>query len=167
VNRPISHLLVGTPRTIAGTVYGTIVIMAALTAGRSAYHGDLTRLIGVVVSTAVIFWIAHVYAHGLAESASLGKRLNGAEIVNIARHEHSILLAAILPTAALVLGALGVFRDATAIWLAIGAGAATLAAQGIRYARVERLSLLGTTVAVGVNVALGLGIVAVKVFLAH
>jgi hypothetical protein len=67
----------------------------------------------------------------------------------------------------IALGALGVFREVTAIWLALGIGVATLAVQGVRYARLERLSRTGTLVSVALNVSLGLAIVALKVILAH
>jgi hypothetical protein len=44
---------------------------------------------------------------------------------------------------------------------------ATLGAQGLRYARSERMARLGTVVAVAVNLGLGLVIVALKVFITH
>jgi hypothetical protein len=67
----------------------------------------------------------------------------------------------------LALGALRLVRDVTAIWLALAMGVATLAVQGVRYARIERLSRIGTAVSVALNLSLGLAIVAVKVILAH
>jgi hypothetical protein len=161
------RLLLGSPSTIAGTVYGTIVVMAALTAGGPAFEDKPWRLVIVVATTALIFWLAHIYAHGLGESIALGHRLDRPELGAIARRELSILLAAILPTLALILGALGVIGHATAVWLAIGVATATLAAQGVRYAQVESLSRRGTVIAVSVNLGLGLAIVAVKVALAH
>ena len=44
---------------------------------------------------------------------------------------------------------------------------ATLGAQGLRYARSQRMARLGTVVAVAVNLGLGLVIVALKVFITH
>jgi hypothetical protein len=67
----------------------------------------------------------------------------------------------------LALGALRLVRDVTAIWLALAIGVAMLAVQGVRYARIERLSWIGTVVSVALNLSLGLAIVALKVFLAH
>ena len=87
--------------------------------------------------------------------------------MTITGREVAIPLASILPLAAIALGALGVVRDRTAIWLALAIGVATLAVQGIRYARLERLSRLGTLVSVALNLSLGLLIVALKVLLAH
>ena len=162
----LRRLVLGSPSTISGTVYGTIVVMAALTAGAPSFEDEPWRLLAVVVFTALIFWVAHVYAGGLGESIALGRRLDLPELVSIGRREVSILLAVVLPALSLLLGALGVLGDA-AVWLALGVCVATLAAQGLRYARLERLGRAATAWTIAVNLALGLAIVAVKVALAH
>jgi hypothetical protein len=161
------RLLLGSRESIAGTVYGTIVVLATLTAGATAYERKLWQLAGIAVVTVLVLWIAHVYAHGLGESLSLGRRLTADELAAIARRELSIPLAAVLPISAVVLGALGVFRDRTALWVAVGIGVVVLTVQGMRYARLERLSRVGTIVAVSINVALGLVIVGLKAIVAH
>jgi hypothetical protein len=161
------RLVVGSPETIAGTVYGTIVVMAALAAGARSFGDDLWRFAAIVVSTALVFWVAHVYAHGLAESIARRGRLGVSGLVDIARRELSIALAVVLPTSALVLGALDVLDDAAAVWLALAVGVTTLAIQGFRYADAEQLGPTGTALAVAVNLALGLSMIAVKVVLAH
>ena len=104
---------------------------------------------------------------GLGESVHAGRRLTAAELGNIAKREFSIPLAALLPMCAIALGALGVFRERTAVWLAVGVGVAQLTAQGLRYAKLERLSRVATTLSVGLNLALGLAIVALKVVVTH
>lgn len=157
----------GTRERIAGYVYGTIVALAAVTAGASAFEHDLWRLAAIVGISVLILWVAHVYAHGLGESLTLGRRLTGSEFTSIAGRELSIAFAAVLPLAAIVLGALGVFDDRTAVWIALGIGVAGLAVQGVRYARLGRLGLIGTAVSIASNVGLGLLIVAAKVILAH
>jgi hypothetical protein len=162
----LTALILGTRQTIAGTVYGTIVVLSAVTAASTVEH-DLWDLAAIAAATVVIYWIAHVYSHGLGESLEAGRRLTAAELAAIARRESSILLAAVLPVAAIVLGALGVFATRTALWLAVGVGAAALALQGLRYARLERLSRTGTIVTVAINLALGLMIVLVKALVAH
>ncbi len=53
------------------------------------------------------------------------------------------------------------------MWLALGLGVAALAVQGVRYARLERLSKTGTAVVVGLNLVLGLSIVILKVLVVH
>jgi hypothetical protein len=163
----LNSFVPGTRERIAGYVYGTIVALAAVTAGASAYAHDLWRLMAIVGVSVLILWVAHVYAHGLGESLTLGRRLTGAELATIAGRELSIALAAVLPLAAIALGAIGVFDDRIAVWIALGIGVVGLAVQGVRYARLERLGLIATVVSVAVNVGLGLLIVAAKVIFAH
>lgn len=163
----VRGVALGTRERIAGAVYGTIVVLAALAAGASAYQSDLWRLGAIVSASVLILWIAHAYAHALGESLELGRRLTHTELMTIAEREVAIPLASVLPLIAIALGALGLVRERTAIWLALAIGVATLAVQGIRYARLERLSRIGTLVSVALNLGLGLLIVALKVLLAH
>jgi hypothetical protein len=162
----VAALIVGTRQTIAGTVYGTIVVLSVVTAASTVEH-DLWRLAVIAAATVVVYWIAHVYAHGLGESLKAGRRLTATELAAIARRESSILLAAVMPVAAILLGGLGVFATRTALWVAVGVGVATLTVQGLRYARLERLSPAGTIVTVAINLALGLVIVLLKALVSH
>ena len=161
------QLVFGSPGTIAGTVYGTIVVMATVTAGSNGEQTDAWRLAVVVVVTVLVLWAAHVYADGLAESLEQGRRLDRAELGSVARRELSIPGAAVAPVAALALAGLGVLGDQTAVWLALGIGVLTLGVQGRRYAVVEQLDRPGTVTAVALNVLLGLVIVGLKALLAH
>jgi hypothetical protein len=167
MRHPIRRLLLGSPSTIAGTVYGTIVVMAAVTAGGPAFEDEPWRLIVVVAATALVFWFAHVYADGLGESVARGRRLDMAELGAIAGRELSILLAAILPILVLLLGAVGLLGHATAVWVSLGVATATLAAQGVRYARVEKLGRGAEALTIAVNLGLGLVLVVLKVALSH
>ena len=162
----LTNVFLGARGGIAGTVYGTVVVMATLTA---AYASEKRpwKLAVLVFTTAFVLWIAHLYAHGLSESISENRKLNSQELTSIARRELGILIAAALPSAALVLGALGVLEETNAIWLALSIGLATLAAEGVRYARIERLSRLATLGAIAGNLALGGFVVLLKVFVAH
>jgi hypothetical protein len=163
----VKRLLFGSAGGIAGTVYGTIVVMATVAAGSHGEDTDARRLAVVVGVTAVVLWVAHVYSHALAESLEQGRRLDPAELGSVARRELAIPAAAVLPVAALVLAALGLLGEQTAVWLALGVGAATLAAQGARYAIVEQLDRAGTLAAIAVNLILGLVIVGLEASVAH
>jgi hypothetical protein len=83
--------------------------------------------------------------------------------LDVGGREATIVLAAVAPCAAVVLGALDVLKDSTALWLAVWLGVGTLAVQGLRYARIEQLGGLATLAVIGPNLALGLMIVALKV----
>jgi len=163
----LARVVFGSRSTIAGTVYGTIVVLASLAAGGDAFEERLWRLVAIVVTTVVVLWIAHVYAHGLGESLQLGRRLDFAEFGAVAGRELAIPLAAVAPSAVLALGAVGLLRAGTAVWLAVGLCVATLAVQGLRYSQLEELSRLGTVASVAVNLALGLAIVGLKVAVGH
>jgi hypothetical protein len=106
----LNKLVLGSRESIAGTVYGTIVVLASLTAGASTNEHDLWQLDAILGVSVVVLWVAHVYAHGLGESLDTGRRLTVAELGTIARREFSIPLAAVLPMTAIALRALNVPR---------------------------------------------------------
>lgn len=163
----IRRYLLGERRTIAGTVYGTIVVLSVLAAGARTYEHHLWRLASIAATSALVLWIAHVYSHALGESVAVGRRLDLAEVREIARREYSIVLSAVLPVLAIVLGAAGVLHEHTAVRWAFGVGILALVVQGIRYARLEDLSTVATIISVSLNLALGLSIVAVEAFVSH
>jgi hypothetical protein len=148
-------------------VYGTIVVMAVVAAGSRGDETNPWRLATLVAATVLVLWVAHVYAHALSESLAAGRRPGWVELRALGRREASMPLAAVAPVGALALGALEVIREHSAIRLALGLGVATLAVQGVRYARIEQLGRTPTLVAVTVNVTLGLLIVGLEVALAH
>ena len=96
-SRAFRELLAGSSETIAGTVCGTIIVMATLVAGAPAFREKLWNFLVVVVVTTLVFWAAHIYAHGLAESLQLRRRLTVAELGQIAHRERAIGLAVVLP----------------------------------------------------------------------
>jgi hypothetical protein len=156
-----------TGERIAGLVYGTIVVMGVIAASSEGLESDPALIAGLVVSTSVVFWLAHVYAHALDVSVSRGERLTTAGIKEVAVHQASILSAAVLPTVALLLGAFDLIGERLAVWLALAAGTTALAAQGLAYARIEKLSPFGTATLVTTNLVLGLAIVGLKAFVSH
>ena len=164
-NTGATALVFGVGSGIASTVYGTITAMATIAAFGNDEHPR--KIAFAVVATALVFWVAHIYAHGLSESISLGRPLRLRNLGPIAHRERGIVLAAAPPLAALLLGAAGILDEATAIWLALGMGLVTLAVEGARYARLEAAGLLSTLVAIAANVGLGLLVVALKAALAH
>jgi hypothetical protein len=167
LSHTIERILFGGGRSVAGTVYGTIIVMATIAAGSRGSETDATKLALIVGVTVVVLWIAHVYSRVLGESLKRGRRLDVQEFTDVARHEWAMPLAAVMPIAALVAGALGIFGEQTAIRVALGFGVATLAFQGARYAALERLSRPGMLASISLNVLLGLVIVALEVVLAH
>jgi hypothetical protein len=89
------------------------------------------------------------------------------ELRSIAHREAGIMYAALAPIAVLVLGAVGLFEEKTAVWIALGIGFVTLAVQGSRYAKATGLGRGGRLAAIGLDLALGGLVVTLKVFLTH
>jgi hypothetical protein len=163
--RRAQELVFGTGRGIASTVYGTVTTMATI-----AVYGHEThpwKLAIFVAGSATVLWIAHLYAHGIAESIENRRPLKWYLLTEIAVRELGVVLAAAAPTAALVLGALGVIGEHSAVWLALSLGLATLVVNGVRYARIEKLGPARTLGAIAANVALGLVVVLLKIVLKH
>ena len=152
---------------LAGFIYGTIVVLSVLVAGARAFPHDAWRIVLMVVVTVTVFWVAHVYAHALAYGVAHDERLSRARIREIAEREASVVLAAVPPLVALVLGALGVMSTSAAVWAAFGLGLVVLGAQGIVVARVERLGHSATIGVVAANLGLGLVLVALKLLVTH
>ena len=146
MNEQLKRFILGNRQGIAGTVYGTIIVMSILAAGAKPYEHQLWRLVVIAAVSVVVLWLAHVYAHGIGESLEIGRRLTIAEVSSIARREYSVVAAAILPLAAVGLGAAGALVERTSVQLALWLGVVTLTAQGIRYAQLERLSRSATFV---------------------
>jgi len=167
ISRRAGHLVLGVDDRIASTVFGTITAMATVTAYGKAFPDTPWKLEELVVSTALVLWIAHIYAHGLSESISERRPLRVGVLRALGRRERGILLAAVPPTLVLTLGTVGLFSETASIWLALGVGLATLALEGWRYAELERLRAPGRLIAVAANVALGLLVVALKVVILH
>jgi hypothetical protein len=152
---------------LGGYIYGTIIVLATVVGGAEAYKHGAGHIAVLVLVTTVVFWLAHVYSHALAESIRRGEHLTWRELVEIAGHESSIIEAAVIPVALLGLGSLGVFSVHTAVWLAFIAGLAVLVAEGFAFARAEKLGALATLVIVALNLGLGLLLVALKLAVSH
>jgi hypothetical protein len=156
-----------TGERLAGFVYGTIVALAVLIAGARAYPAEPGHVAALVLITSVVFWLAHVYAHALGESVARNRRVTLAELRSVGRHEAAVIEAALLPVAALLLGAIGILSATAAVWLALTTGLVVLAAEGVLFARLERLGWLGTIVIVSVNLALGVVLIGLKLLVTH
>ena len=156
----------GMAERLGGLVYGTIVVLSVIVAGAKAFPDDTTRIAVLVAGTTIVFFLAHAYSHALTHSVRTGERLTLHEVRHIGRHEAALVLAGLPSIVVLLLGSLDVMDADTAIWLALGLGLAVLAVQGFVFARLERLGPTATVAVVGVNLALGLLLVALKLLVA-
>src|SRR5262249_28987989 len=119
--RVAEHVFFGVGTGIASTVYGTVLVMATLTAAY-ATEKHPWKLAVIVATTSLVLWISHLYAHGLSASIEGSRHLRLGELTAIVRRELGILLAAAAPTIALLVGASGVFAGNAAVLAALGVG---------------------------------------------
>jgi hypothetical protein len=152
---------------LEGFIYGTVVALAGVIAGARTYPHEAGHVAALVAVTSSLLWLAHVYAHGLGRSVSRGERLHVAELRHVARHELAIVLAAVPPIVALLIGAFGLVSTGASYWLAFGTGLAVLTAQGLRFAQMERLGTIGTIAVVTANLGFGLLLIGLKLLVAH
>jgi len=138
-----------------------------LAAGAKSYPHTAWKIVVLLAVTTAVFWLAHVYAHGLGHVLAQDRHLSFAALRRIARHEAAIVEAALPPLAAMLLAAFGLVSTRASIWIAYGLGLAVLVTTGLVFARVERLGWLGTLMVVALNLTLGLILVALKLAVTH
>jgi len=157
----------GAHERLPGFIYGTLVVLTMIVVGAKAYPDEPGVVAALVVVTAAVLWLAHVYAHGVALSVSEEKRLSLADVRHLARREGSIVQASLPPVAPLLLAAAGVISTQVAIWTAIAVGLVVLGVLGVRFARIRGFGTLRTCAAVAANLAFGVLVVVLKLLLAH
>ena len=155
----------GVPQqSVSRAIYGTILVtsvVAYLSEDGGISDGEL--LYGVAL-TALVFWLAHVYAESVAERFARDSPLTWRDVREVAAREWPPMAQAAGPAvAALGLAWAGALSRDAAVDLAIGLGVAALFAWGYVIARRSQLSLPGTVGAVAINGAFGLAIVVLKV----
>lgn len=110
---------------MGAAVYGTIIVVAVI----GAWHADPSALaheaLLSVLATVLVFWVAHAYAHFLAEGLPRGQ-LATHLVRDALAHDWPIVQSCTAPGITLGLGALGGLPDVHAMRLAMGIGVLTL-----------------------------------------
>ena len=101
---------------VGSTVYGTVLVLATLTAAYAAARHNPRSLVELVITVVVVFWVAYVYAHALSDSIETGERLSRSGIGAVASRELGLILAAIVPVLALVAGGVGLIDERASVW---------------------------------------------------
>jgi hypothetical protein len=152
----------------AGAVYGSM-LAASVIAGTGPRQHPLPALglMLLLVTTGLVFWLAHVYAR-LAGDRERGVALTRAEVRSVGAAEWPLVEAAFPPAAVAGLGWLLGLDNSVTAWAALAvavagqvgwAMVAAARASGRRPAAVVTAGL--------VNLGLGLTIVALKALLTH
>jgi hypothetical protein len=153
------------PELVNAAAYGTVLVMAALAV---ISVSDVARGHGVELVAGVggATWVAHLFAELLAGHLHRAEPLHRHVIVEAMVDGSPILLAAVLPAVALLLGRLDVVSDGTALWIAIAVAIVQLMAIGGLVGRVSPGPGRAWAFAIGTG-TIGLVVVAIKLTLSH
>lgn len=151
-------LTIGRRSALAAAIYGQIVTTSVVVALELDEQAPAAASLAAVLVTVVIFWLAHVYAEGLAGG------LDARHVRDLLIAEAPMVLVA-LPTAfILLLGVVGVFSREHSVTVAIVIGLATLLLLGAIASLDAGHSRVRGIVTTLLGVAFGLVLVVLKVF---
>ena len=173
VSHPAERAASGSLREIArmmvseSAVYGVILVSAMLIVTGQKSDASLDVFLKVL-GTVVIFWIAHVFADVVGGfGASQGD--DSVSVRKLIRHgvhnSWGMLAAALIPLCVVLLGAVGVLSDDTAVWTALWVDVVLLGVLGYlavaRRTRRQAPRVIGALLTAG----LGLAIMVMKAFI--
>lgn len=121
----------------AGAIYGTVVYLTILVLLEED-RTDPEDAVAILLGTAVLYWIAHIYAHLVPRIAAEGGMRTG-RFLETAEDQAGILASVAIPLVPLVLAMFGLLDDRAGLRGAIGAGLLSLAAFAVREARTAGL----------------------------
>lgn len=151
----------------AGAIYGTVVVLGVIATASEVETVSLWAAVELVLVTALVFFVAHVYARVLAKGTD--GRLVGLwrSSLVIGRQEWPFVEASVVPTVALVIGATGAVARDTALWAAGVLGIVDLFTFGVLSARQKGVSWWRSGIIGAVSAGLGVAIVTAKLWLTH
>ena len=88
-------------RSSAGGIYGTLLTASVVAAEGSAGATE-SPIVGAVVVSLVVFWLAHVYAELMSRHVETRRSISLGDVRHAARDELPILEAGLLPVFALI-----------------------------------------------------------------
>ena len=160
VSKKMGRQHVSTTASAAAAIEGLIITAATLTVVSEKRWDDPLLTSAQVFATIVVFWLAHVFAHGVAVRATTASPAAG--VLHDMR-ESWPMVAASLPQLApmLLVGRYGISYD-TALWLSFGIAVAGVAIWGLRLSYVRAGTALQSVGFVAASVALALVLLSLK-----
>ena len=147
------------------SVYGVILVSGMIVVAGG--HGDSSwSVFWTVTITVLVFWAAHVYAGTVAHHGMDEHRMTGlGEAFRISlRRSIGLLVAALIPSSILLLGATRAVPDQLAIWSALWAGVVVLAVLGFIAFRRRGASLTMQLLGSLATAAFGVAMILLKAF---
>ena len=150
---------------LSAASYGTILVLAALVL---INPDDVSSGLGwgLITGVGAATWIAHLYAEIVGDHLRHSTALDRREIRRAAVDGFPIILAAVPPAVALLLGRLEVLEERVALWTALVIAVVQLVGIGAYVGSVSAHGMKSMTFAAA-TAAIGLGVVTLKVVLGH
>jgi len=147
-------------------VYGAVVILATLLAVTVAGPTVTDEMGAILLATlAVVF--AEFYSEVVGATIRERRTLTHRELVTMAGELGTLAFAAIPPLVVTAGAAIGLYSPDFAIWVSIWILATSLFAFGFAAGRVSGRSLIGSAVAAAVLLAIGVGVIVIKLMALH
>jgi len=147
---------------IAAAVYGTIVVLAAVSYVSEDDALDAGQVAIAMLGTAVVYFAAHVYVDYLAARMTGASGGAAGVLRTVVVEEWPLLQATLAPGVPLVLGAAGVLSRSTSVNLALIVALADLVGWGYAAGRRTYGHRMGAIGSALVAVLLGLIVVTLK-----
>jgi hypothetical protein len=151
---------------VSAAAYGCVLLLAALTAIGVSDVADGHGL-EIVASVGLATWLAHLFAELLGGHLRSPEPLHRHEVGRAAVDGSPILVATVLPAAALLLGRVEVLDAGAARALAIGLGIVQLVAIGAYVSRTSEVSHASRWAFAAITATAGVAVVLVTVLLGH
>ena len=146
-------------------VYGLILATAVIAISRESDPSDAGQAAISTLVTALVFWLAHVYARLLGTAVSQDQGLTRAGVARAAREHWSLVEVAIPLVLILGLGAIGAIPERAALVAATILALVELAATGAYAAIRHGAGPGGTLLSAAFALMLGLFVVLLKVLI--
>ena len=102
---------------VTGSLYGIVLVTSILVTFASSEK--IGYVIAGTIVTAVVFALAHAWAHALGDTLATRAPVDRHALMHSLRRESAIVEAAAPATIVLILAALGVYSAATGLWIAV------------------------------------------------
>jgi hypothetical protein len=162
-DRAADRIVPGNP---ARVVYG-VVAVGALLAAESGSHESYADTVGSALIAIGIYWLAHSYASALGRRLAVPGRLTVSTLTRALAEEAAIVKGASIPLFALLIAWAAGAAQETAVTVALWTSLASLIAFELAAGVRSRATRGELALEVGVGLAMGLAIVALKVTLHH
>jgi hypothetical protein len=152
------------PRGLSAAVYGSLLVLTLIVAQTRSNAGEPFVALTLFVAVAV-FWLAEAWSELIAVRLAGPVTMRGG--LRVMAGELPMMGAAVLPALALMTRSVGLTTAEQAIDVALAVGLAQLFVWGLAVGRALGRGWTVTLAVAAADVALGLVIVAMKVFVLH